>query len=95
MILERIIFNVLAFVLFFILFFKMLRRNDSNYTYILVLQAFGIGICFIGLIFRINLPLIIIILEYIFSILIPLTVVIFENKGLYLSEIININIAKY
>lgn len=95
MIVERIIFNVLAFVLFVIIFFKMIHKNDTNYTYILALQALGITIGFIGLIFRINLPIIINIFTYIISILLPLTIIIFEKKGITLSEIIYMNIAKF
>ncbi len=39
MIIERIIFNVVAFALFVIIFLKMIYRNDTNYTYILTAQA--------------------------------------------------------
>ena len=95
MIVERILFNILAFGLFFMMFIKMVNRNDSNYVYILIVQAIGIAISFVGLIFRVNLPIIIIIITYIISVLIPLTIIIFEKKGLFLSEIINLNIAKY
>lgn len=95
MIVERIIFNVVAFALFLIIFFKMIHRNDTNYTYILVLQALGITISFIGLVFRVNLPVVVIIFTYIVSVLLPLTIIIFERKGLFLSEIVGINIAKF
>ena len=40
--LERIIFNVLALGLFLFLFFRMIQKNDTNYLYILALQAMGI-----------------------------------------------------
>ena len=45
--LERIIFNILAFSLFTIIFFKMIRKNDTNYIAILILEALGIAIGFI------------------------------------------------
>lgn len=93
MIVERIIFNVIAFALFLVLFFKMINKNDTNYIYFLATQALGITIGFIGLIFRVNLPIIIIIFTYLISILLPLIIVIFEKKGIYLSEIIALNIA--
>ena len=95
MIIERIIFNVAAFAIFLIIFFKMIHRNDTSYTYVLAIQALGIAISFIGLIFRINLPIIIIIFIYIISILLPLAIIIFERKGIFLSEIICINMAKF
>ena len=73
MILERVIFNILAFTLFLVIFLKMIKRNDTNYTYVLVAQTVGIAIGFIGLIFRINLPIIIILITYLISVLLPLT----------------------
>ena len=95
MIIERIIFNVLAFGFFVIVFLKMIKKNDSNYIYVLATQALGIAIGFIGLIFRINLPVVVIILTYIISILAPIAIILLERKGLYLSEIIYLNIAKH
>ena len=95
MIVERIIFNVIAFALFLIVFFKMVHKNDTSYIYSLVLQALGIAISFVGLVFCINLPVVLYILTYIFSILLPFTIIIFEQKGLYFSEIIYLNIAKF
>lgn len=95
MIIERLIFNVVAFALFTIIFLKMIHKNDTNYIYILVLQALGILIGFIGLIFRISLPIAIILFTYVTSIIIPIAIIMFEMKGIYFSEIIYINIAKY
>lgn len=95
MIIERLIFNVVAVALFTVIFLKMIHKNDTNYIYILGVEALGILIGFLGLIFRVNLPTIIIIITYIISIIIPLTVIIFEMKGIYLSEIIYMNIARY
>lgn len=95
MIVERIIFNVIAFALFIIVFFKMIHRNDTNYTYILGIQALGIAIGFIGLVFRVELPILINVITYITSILIPLAILIIEKRGILLSEIIYMNIAKF
>lgn len=95
MIIERIIFNVAAFVLFTIIFLKMIQKNDTSYIYTIIMQAIGIAIGFIGLIFRINLPLLLIMITYVISIIIPIAIIIFENKGLYLPEIISFNVAKY
>jgi len=36
---EKILFNIIAFSMFILMFFKMIRKNDSTYVYILVLQA--------------------------------------------------------
>ena len=45
--LEKILFNLIAFSIFIIIFFKIIRKNDTNYVAILVLQAIGILISFI------------------------------------------------
>lgn len=94
MIVERIIFNVVAFALFFIIFSKMIQKNDTSYTSVLIIQALGIAISFISLIFRIDMPIAVIIFTYILSILLPFAIVISERKGISLSEIISINMAK-
>lgn len=94
MIVERIIFNIGAFALFLIIFFKMIYKNDTNYIYVLMAQALGIAISFIGLVFRVNLPIIIIIFTYLISILLPLIIIISEKKGIFLSEIIYMNMSK-
>ena len=36
---EKILFNVIAFFLFVIVFVKLIRKNDTNYIIILILQA--------------------------------------------------------
>ena len=92
---ERIIFNILAFILFIAIFYKMINKNDTNYTYVLITQAIGIAISFIGLVFRINLNIIVIIITYIISVLLPISIIIFENKGIYLSEIIYMNLSRF
>jgi len=89
------IFNVIAFTLFFIVFFKMIHKNDTSYIYALVAQAFGIAIGFVGLIFRFNFPVVIYIITYIISIILPFLIVMLEKRGIYFSEIIFLNIAKF
>ena len=49
---EKIIFNVVAFFLFVLIFFKMIRKNDTSYLGILILQAIGIAINFFEIILR-------------------------------------------
>ena len=53
--LEKIIFNVLAFALFTITVLKLIKKNDTSYIYVLALEFIGIVISFIGLIFSIKL----------------------------------------
>ncbi len=43
MLIEKFIFNILAFSLFIIVFSKLIRKNDTNYiSILLVLGAIGI-----------------------------------------------------
>lgn len=92
--LERIIFNVVALGLFLFLFFRMIQKNDTNYVYLLVLQAIGIAIGFIGLIMRVQLPIFVLILTYVLSIILPMIVILIERKGINLTEVIFLSIAK-
>lgn len=92
--LERILFNVIALGLFLFLFFKMIQRNDTNYIYILALQALGIAIGFFALIINVKLPIIVLIITYIISIILPIIIILIEKKGITLTEVIYISIYK-
>lgn len=92
---ERIIFNVVALGLFLFLFFRMIQKNDTNYLYILALQALGIAISFFGLIIRVELSIAVYILTYILSIILPIIVILIERKGISLTEVIFISISKF
>lgn len=92
---ERILFNVLALGLFLFLFFRMIQKNDTNYLYILALQALGITISFISLIIRIELSLFLLIITYILSIILPIIVILIERKGITLTEVIFLTISKF
>ena len=85
MLVEKIIFNLLAFSLFVIMFFKMMRKNDTNYVAILVLQAIGILISFISILFKVNLNALILILVYILSVILPFIILILEKRGMNFS----------
>lgn len=92
---EKIIFNLLAFVLFIIIFIKFVKRNDTSYVYVLGLQFLGIVINFIELIFAIHLNLFFRILIYIVSVIIPTIILVIEKKQrVNFPEILNIILAK-
>ncbi len=91
---EKIIFNLLAFSLFIIIFFKMVKRNDTTYLAILLLEAVGIAISFIGIIFGIQIALILKIIMYLLAIILPLCIIIAEYKGVNCIEIAYIISAK-
>lgn len=86
--LEKIFFNMIAFTLFIIMFGKLIRKNDTNYIYILIIQALGIAINFIELIFGIRISEGWKVLVYIFSVFIPIILFIMEYKWMSLSELI-------
>ena len=93
--LEKIIFNLLAFAIFIIVFAKFIKKNDTSYVYILGLQFLGIVINFIELIFFIRLNLFFRIVIYIFSVIIPLCILIYEHKKkIDFPEILNILLAR-
>ena len=55
MLIEKLIFNMLAFSLFIIIFAKLIKRNDTNYIIILGIEVVGIAINFIEIIIRNNI----------------------------------------
>ena len=92
---EKIILSVICFLLFVYTFiFKLIKKNDTTYLIILVLQAIGILLNFIQISFNslkgigFNLTI------YIFCIIIPAIVFIIEMRNIYFSELVNIGIAK-
>lgn len=92
---EKIIFNLLAFAIFVIIFGKFIKKNDTSYVYILGIEFIGIVINFIELIFNIHLNIVIKIIIYILSIIIPGAIIIAEYKGkINFPEILNITFAK-
>ena len=96
MIIERILFNLVAFSLFIIFFIKMIKKNDTSYIDVLFIQFIGIGINFFGLIFGIKLNIFFYILMYILSIIIPSVIIFLENKkNILFPEILNSIITKF
>ena len=55
---EKILFAIIAFILFITLFFKMIQKNDANYVYLLLVQTIGIIIQFIALLIDLKIPII-------------------------------------
>lgn len=86
MIIERIIFNVLAFTLFILMFIKMIAKNDTNYLAIIALQAIGIAISFFEIIFGKAVWIGLKILAYLLSIVLPIVIIYYDRKKIYLVE---------
>lgn len=94
MLIEHIIFTILAFYLFVLIFMKMISKNDTSYVIVLLLQAIGISINFVEMIFSINLHVIFKSIAYILSIILPIAIIIMEKRNINLMEILNITKAK-
>ena len=94
MVAEQLIFTVIAFTIFVYMFFRMIKNNDTSYVIILTLEAIGIALNFIEVLFSVKLNTLFIILKYLFAILIPIVVIIIEKRDITLFELINISKAK-
>lgn len=94
MLIERIFFNLVAFSLFIIIFFRMIKKNDTTYISILVLQAIGIAIAFIELIAKFYFGNIVRGLSYFLAILLPIVVLFVEKNWMDWSELSNTFLAR-
>ncbi len=90
MIIEKLLFNVVAFSLFVFMFFKLIRKNDTTYVAILTIQAIGILLNFVEIIFNLSTILPYVIVMYFFSIVIPIIVLILELRGIDFSELVSL-----
>ena len=95
MIIEQLIFTVIALAIFVYMFFKMIKNNDTSYIILLIIEAVGIAINFVEVLFNIKLNIVFLFLKYVFSIILPLTVIIMEYKGFLLLEFTNLFMAKF
>ena len=93
--LENIIFSLLAFSLFIIVFFKIIKKDDTNYIILLILQGIGIAIIFFEIRLGIKANLFFSVLRYILSIILPMLVIFLEFKDINFSEILSVGIANF
>lgn len=92
---EKIIFNLLAFTLFILIFLKLVRKNDTSYVYLLVLQFIGIVINFIELSMGKSFGTIAKIIMYMLSVIIPVFFIWIEYaKKIDFAEILYLLVAK-
>ena len=76
---EKMLFNLLAFTLFILMFFKLVRKNDTSYVYLLALQFIGIAINFIELIIGKSFGLFTKLIMYLLSVFIPIFFIWLEH----------------
>ena len=90
----EIFFYVISIALFVIMFLKIMFKNDVISFASLILQAIGIGIRFIALIFKLEINMFFGILTYLISVIIPLFLIICEYKKINLTDKVYIFIVK-
>ena len=91
----KILVTLVSFILFiYIFYFKLIKKNDTNYLVILGIQTIGILVNFIQILFGVLNGTFWHILIYLFSILMPILVFALEYKNINISEIMYIIISK-
>ena len=92
---EKIIFNLLAFAIFIFVFGRFIKKNDTSYVYILGLEFIGIVVNFIELLSNVTLNVFFKVLIWILSVIIPGIMLLIEYKSkVDFPEIFNILLAK-
>ena len=91
----EIFFYVISIALFALMFIKIMLRNDIISFASLILQAIGVAIRFIALIFKLELNWFFAIFTYLISVIIPLTLIFLEYKKINLTDKIYMFIAKF
>lgn len=95
MLVEKIIFAILATYLLIMMFFKFINKIDKIYISILVIQGIGLLLEIIEMIFIINYSIFIKIIMYLLSIIIPSIIILLERKGKNFTELIFNLLAKF
>ena len=91
----KVIVTLVSFILFvYIFLFKMIKKNDTNYLIILGIEAIGILINFIQVIFGVLKTGFFYGIVYIFSIIIPALTCALEYKKINVSEVSCVFISK-
>ena len=94
MIVEQLIFTIIAFVLFVFTFFKMIRKNETDYIIVLIIQALGIAFNFVEVLLKKELSPLLTIIKYLFGILVPIGIIILERKNIPLLQVSSVLKAK-
>ncbi len=95
MVVEQLIFAIIAFVLFILMFYKIIKNNDTSYIALIIMQAIGMLLNFCERLFNIKLNIIFMIIKYVIAIILPVAVIILEKNNIPFTEIIDITKAKF
>ena len=87
---EELIFAIISFALFILMFTKMIKKNDTSYLSLIILQALGITLDFFEVIFKVKINLIFMILKYILAIFIPILVIYLEKRNIPFIELFDV-----
>ena len=92
---EKILFSLVALLLFLYIFvFKLIKKNDTTYLVILGIQAIGILLNFIKIIFNIFTGMVSKFIIYFLCLIFPIAVLVLEGKGINFSELIYVSASK-
>ena len=86
--------TMLIIAIFIFTFLKMIKKNNSNYFYLILIEFFGILLIFIYIFNGIPLNAIVYLIVYLLSVCIPIIINLLEKKGIYIDQIISILRAK-
>ena len=91
----KILFSLIALLLFLYMFvFKLIKKNDTTYLIVIIIQAIGILLNFIQIISGILNIEFFKFINWNFCIVIPVIILLFEYKGFNFSEVISILASK-
>lgn len=92
---EQLFFITISVVLFGWIFYKFIKKNDMEYIFVLIIEAIGIIIDSLGLIFNYKLNVVLKILTYLMSIILPITIIILDYKNINFIQSIRLMQVKF
>ena len=87
---EQLIFAVVTICIFAYFFYNIIKKNDTSYVMIIILQAIALALNFFEAIFKIELNWIFMVIKYIIGIFVPVIILVLEKQNIPLTEIIDI-----
>lgn len=91
----KILFSLIAFLLFVYIFvFKLIKKNDTTYLFILLSQAIGILLDFMQIIFNLSTGATFTIIVWFLCLIIPCTILVLEKIGINFVELLYVSISK-
>lgn len=81
---------MVTIAIFIYTFLEMIKKNNSNYFYLILLEFIGILVIFIYIFDGINPNFMAYITTYLLSVCIPIIIKLLEKKGIYLDELFSV-----